>query len=132
MSNEIFIKIIAEQIVSEVISQNESWSFEWLDKRIRELTSQVTDMGDSHISTIRHLVMEKVKIYTNPTSVVATQEERENLLTLERLNQTGYYWSRFNTLLEKSISRQVANSVNDDVNRICLQLPDPLQEDGFM
>ena len=132
MSNEVFIKIIAEQIVSEVLSQTESRTFEWLDNRIKELTSQVAGMGDSHISTIRHLVNEEVKIYTNPTGVVTTQEERENLITLERLNENGYYWPRFNTLLQKSISKQVAKSVNDDVNRICLQLPDPLQDDDFL
>ena len=45
MSNEVFIKIIAEHIVSEVLSQTEDRTFEWLDNRIRELISQVAGMG---------------------------------------------------------------------------------------
>ena len=52
MSNEVFIKIIAEHIVSEVLSQTEDRTFEWLDNRIRELISQVAGMGDSDIPAI--------------------------------------------------------------------------------
>ena len=132
MSNEVFIKIIAEHIVSEVLSQTEDRTFEWLDNRIRELISQVAGMGDSDIPAIRHLVNQEVKIYTNPTHVVATKEEREHLITLERLNENDYYWQRFNKGLQSSLKKQVAAAVNDDVNRICLQLPDPAQADDFL
>lgn len=129
----ILIKIYADQIVEDAARLDESPTFDWLEMKIEQYAGSDPRMNEDCYQKIRHLVGEKRKIITGqPPIVVTTNEERKNLVTKGRLEGCDYYWPRFKRSIEQKIGKDVAKSVDEAVNRVCLQLPDPLQDEGFI
>lgn len=129
----VFIRMYAEQIVIDAMSFRDSPTTAWLEEKIAQYAGTDPRLTEEHYSRIRHLVNEKVKIVEPQiASVISTKEDREDLISQARLDADGYYWGRFREALIHSLGKSVAKSLNNDVDRVCLQMPDPLQEAGFL
>lgn len=133
MEQQIFIKMYAGQICEDAINLDGPATFEWLQDKIVEYAGPDPRLTEEHYSLIRDLVNQKIRVVkAEPASMISTKEHRKNLVSQDRLDANGYYWPRFRQLLEQKLGPSVAKSLNDDVNRVCLQMPDPLQDSSFL
>lgn len=126
------INMYADQLIkeSEVIGQ--AANFDWLYRRIRELAGPDPRLNDDHFGLIEAKVNEEKIITSGTTAVLTTNTERKDLIKESDLAGCDYYWQRFSNSLSRKISRHVAADLDEAVNRIVLQLPDPNQEDDFL
>lgn len=126
------INMYADQLIKEAELMGQSANFEWLNRRINELAGPDPRLTDEHYSLIEQKVNEEKIITSGTTSVLTTNTERKNLIQESDLVRCDYYWARFKNSLSRKISRHVAKDLDDAVNRIVLQLPDPTQESDFL
>ena len=130
---DLLIKMYADQIYKDTISLDGSPTFDWLTSKIDEYAGGDTRLTDQHRDRIRHLVNESVKVVkARAAGVLATKEDRQNLVTQERLDTCDYYWARFKDSITQKLGRHVADSIDSDIDRVCLQMPDPNQDADFL
>ena len=126
------INMYSDQLIKEAELLGQSANFEWLNRRIHELAGPDPRLTEEHYSLIEQKVNAEKIITSGTTSVLTTNTERKNLIQKSDLARCDYYWARFKNSLSRKISRHVAKDLDDAVNRIVLQLPDPTQETAFL
>lgn len=126
------INMYADQLTKEAEGMGQAANFEWLYSRIRDLAGPDPRLTEKHFGLIEEKVNQERIIVSGTTSVLTTNTDRKDLIQESDLARCDYYWARFKNSLSRKISRNVARDLDETVNRIMLQLPNPGQENDFL